>query len=215
MALLNSLQKERVSSEKDNISWKGLIGCSFLVNKAVKVLSPRGTPLFPIKGIWVHCVPTKTTFFAWEATYGKILTLDKLQRRGWHLPNRCYLCGQDEESAHHILLHCSVVSHLWVLFLPLIGLSWVFPKTVKEALLSWKGSFVGKKRINMWKSVPSCIFWTVWKERNRIAFRDGIVDVRKLKHSFVYNLWSWNSLYIGEEIFTYRFLRVDGCKLRG
>ena len=52
----------------------------------------------------------------------------------------------------------------------------------------------------MWKSVPPCIFWTMWKESNRIAFRDGIVDVQKLKHSFVYNLWSWNSLYIGKEI---------------
>ena len=72
----------------------------------------------------------------WEATGGKILTLDKLQRRGWHLPNRCYLCERDEESAHHILLHCQVVSHLWVLFLSLVGLSWVFPKMVKEALLN-------------------------------------------------------------------------------
>ena len=40
----------------------------------------------------------------------------------------------------------------------------------------------------------------MWKELNRIAFRDGTVDVQKLKHSFVYNLWSWNSLYIYEEI---------------
>ena len=52
----------------------------------------------------------------------------------------------------------------------------------------------------MWKFVPLYIFWTIWKERNRIAFRDGAVDVQKLKHSFVYNLWSWNSLYIDEEI---------------
>ena len=52
----------------------------------------------------------------------------------------------------------------------------------------------------MRKSVPPCIFWTVWKERNHIAFRDGIIDVQKLKLSFVYNLWSWNSLYIDEEI---------------
>ena len=103
VALLNSLQKERVSSKLDKISWKAPIECSFLVSEAVKVLSPRGTPLFPIKGIWVHCVPTKATFFAWEATWGKILTLDKLQRKGWHLPNCCYLCGCDEESAYHIL----------------------------------------------------------------------------------------------------------------
>ena len=26
------------------------------------------------------------------------------------------------------------------------------------------------------------------------------MDVKKLKNSFVSNLWSWNSLYIGEEI---------------
>ena len=86
VALLNSLQKERVSSESDKISWKGPIGCSFSVNEAVKVLSSRGTPLFPIKGIWVHGVPIKATFFAWEATWSKILTLDKLQRRGWQGP---------------------------------------------------------------------------------------------------------------------------------
>ncbi|RVW67179.1 hypothetical protein CK203_062497 [Vitis vinifera] len=26
--------------------------------------------------------PTKVAFFAWEATWGKVLTLDRLQRRG-------------------------------------------------------------------------------------------------------------------------------------
>ena len=102
--------------------------------------------MFPIKGIWVHCVPTKATFFAWEAAWGKVLTLDKLQRRGWHLPNRCYLCVRDEESAHHILLQCPVISHFWDLFFSSVGFSWVFPKTVKDALLNWKGSFVGKKK---------------------------------------------------------------------
>ena len=40
----------------------------------------------------------------------------------------------------------------------------------------------------------------MWKERNHITFRDGTVDVQKLKHSFVSNLRSWNSLYIGEQI---------------
>ena len=28
----------------------------------------------------------------------------------------------------------------------LFGAQWVFPETVKEAVISWKGSFVGKKR---------------------------------------------------------------------
>ena len=55
----------------------------------------------------------------------------------------------------------------------LVGIKWVFPETVKEVLLSWRGPFVGKKRKKIWKSIPLYIFWTLWKERNRLAFRGG------------------------------------------
>ena len=58
---------------------------------------------------------------------------------------------------------------------------------------------MGKKRKKIWKSIPLCIFWTVWKERNRLVFRGGVLDIQKLKNSFVCNLWSWARLYIGEE----------------
>ena len=37
-------------------------------------------------------------------------------------------------------------------------------------------------------------------ERYRITFRDGTLAIQRLNHSFVYSLWSWNSLYIGEEL---------------
>ena len=30
-------------------------------------------------------------------------------------------------------------------------------------------------------------------------FEDGILAVQRLKLSFVYNLWSWNRLYLDEE----------------
>ena len=59
---------------------------------------------------------------------------------------------------------------------------------------------MGEKRLKIWKFVPLSIFWMIWKERNRIAVRDGTSVVQRLKHSFVSNLWSRNSLYIGEEL---------------
>ena len=90
------------------------------------------------------CVPTKAAFFAWEAAWGKILTLDKLQRRGWRLPNRCYLCDHDEEFVHHILLHCLVVNFLWDVFFSLVGFSWVLSKTVKDAPTQLEGFFCWK-----------------------------------------------------------------------
>ena len=36
-----------------------------------------------------------------------MLTLDQLKRRGRALTNRCYLCGVDEETIDHLLVHCS------------------------------------------------------------------------------------------------------------
>ena len=146
---------------------------------------------FPTKCVWVDKVPTKAAFFAWEAAWGKILTLDRLQKRGWQLPNRCFLCGCEEENVNHILLRCIVVRALWEIVLALVGVQWVFPELVKEALFSWRGSFVGKKRKNFWNSIPLCIFWTVWKERNRLAFKEGVLHIQKLKNSFVCTLWSW------------------------
>ena len=38
---------------------------------------------------------------------------------------------------------------LWEIVLGVFGAQWVFPETVKEVVLSWKGSFVGKKRENL------------------------------------------------------------------
>ena len=69
-------------------------------------------------------------------------------------------------------------------------------------LISWRGSFVGKKRKKIWKSIPLCIFWTVWKERNRLAFRGGALNIQKLKNYFVCNLWNWAKVYLGEESFS-------------
>ena len=112
-------------------------------------------------------------FFAWEATWGKILTLDRLQKRGWQLPNRCFLCACEAESVDHLLIHCTVARVLWDLVLGLVGVKWAFPNTVKEVLYSWGGAFVGKKRKKFWNSIPLFIFWMVWKEMNRLAFRGG------------------------------------------
>ena len=87
---------------------------------------------------------------------------------------------------------------LWDLVLGLVGVQWAFPKTVKEVLYSWRGAFVGKKRKKLWNSIPLFIFWTVWKEKNKLAFRGELV-IQKIKYSFVCNIWDWAKLYMGEE----------------
>ncbi|RVW28234.1 hypothetical protein CK203_083667 [Vitis vinifera] len=48
--------------------------------------------LFPSSCIWNVNVQPKISFFAWEATWGKALTLDMIQKRGQALANRCFMC---------------------------------------------------------------------------------------------------------------------------
>ena len=55
--------------------------------------------------MWNAWVQPKESFFAWEATWGKALTLDQIQRKRWSLTNQCFLCHAHEKSFDHILLH--------------------------------------------------------------------------------------------------------------
>ncbi|RVW39325.1 hypothetical protein CK203_102511 [Vitis vinifera] len=43
----------------------------------------------------------------------------------------------------------------------------VWEAWVKTTLLGWNGGFVGKRRKKARQMAPLCIFWSVWKERNR------------------------------------------------
>ena len=67
---------------------------------------------------------------------------------------------------------------------------------MKKTLLGWHELFVGKARKKAWQVAPLCIFWTMWKERNLIAFDNEELSFQILKNSFVCNLWSWSKVSI-------------------
>lgn len=71
---LHALQNEKVNS-LDRICWTGGKGNHFSVRDAYRVLEPNASFAFLVKGIWVACALTKTTFFTWEAAGGKVLTI--------------------------------------------------------------------------------------------------------------------------------------------
>ena len=48
-------------------------------------------------------------------------------------------------------------------------------------------------------ATPLCLFWSIWRERNKIAFDDERCSVHRLKTSFVYSLWSWSNVPITEK----------------
>ena len=173
---------------EDKVIWRETKYEKFSVKSLYKLLVSSFPASFPSSSIWNVYVQPRVSFFGWEATWGKALTLDQLQKRGWPLANRCYLCQRHEESIDHILLHCAKARTLWALLCSLFGVQWVLPATVKATLLGWDGSFVGKKRKGVWRANPLCLFWMVWKVRNNVVFEEEELSIQRLKNLFVYFL---------------------------
>ncbi|RVW30541.1 hypothetical protein CK203_097802 [Vitis vinifera] len=136
----------------------------------------RPSSLYPSSAIWKVYLQPRVSFFGWEATWGKALILDQLQKRGWALANKCYLCQRHEELINHILLHCVKTMTLWALLFSMFGVQWVLPATVKEMLLGWNGSFVGKKRKGVLesKSFVSFLDGLEGKEQNCLRGRSAV-----------------------------------------
>ena len=124
-----------------------------------------------------------TKMASWGPKRVGMVATRMVQRRGVQLPNCCFLCGCEEENVNHILIHCIVVRALWDIVLGLVNVKWVFPETVKEVLISWRGPFVGKKRKKVGDSIPVVYFLDGMEERNRLAFGGG-VEYLKVKEFF-------------------------------
>ena len=85
---------------------------------------------------------------------------------------------------------------LWQLIFALFSIQWVLSCLVREVLLSWHGSFVGKNMKKAWKAAPLYIFWVLWWDRNRRAFDNFESTDQTIKNSFLYIFWDWVRLYI-------------------
>ena len=55
---------------------------------------------------------------------------------------------------------------------------------VSRLCLVWDGFWVGKKQREVWQARP-CLFWSGWKARKGVVFRDEIFSTQRLKISFV------------------------------
>ncbi|KAJ9677624.1 hypothetical protein PVL29_022550 [Vitis rotundifolia] len=193
---LGHISAEKVQEGEDFLVWKIERKGMFKVKSYYRSLKEDNSPLFPAKEVWGSYAPLRTRFFAWEAVWGKISTIDMLMRRGWSMVNRCILCKEDEESANHILIHCGKTRELWTLLLSSFGVVWVFPDSVRNMLLEWKIKGLGKKRSVVWIMAPICLFWCIWGERNRRTFQEEELPATSLRNIFFRSLLEWSQQFL-------------------
>lgn len=82
-----------------------------------------------------------------------------------------------------------MVQDLYALMFTMFGVNWVLPGSVRETLKVWQGSFVKKKLKKLWMAIPFCLFWIIWRERNKAVLENVVPLVQRMKNHFVYTLW--------------------------
>jgi hypothetical protein len=175
---------------EDKLWWIPSSKGSFEVSTFYQVLSPPGSIPFPWKGIWRTNAPPRVAFFAWMAARSKIPTIDNIRRRGMIVVNRCWLYESNGESVDHLLLHCEVANALWNVIFSRFGLCWVMLGSVRELLACWWTGGRTRSAV-VWKMIPLCLMWCIWRERNARCFEDTTRSFEGILHCFLFTLYAW------------------------
>ncbi|OVA15199.1 Reverse transcriptase zinc-binding domain [Macleaya cordata] len=166
-------------------------GKTYLVSAAyMKFAQTNGVTDFPAALVWRIETPSKVNFLVWAAVLRKIPTMDSLKHRGFCFPNRCEMCGCCEETASHLLLHCSVANEVWNFFLGAFSLRWCSPSSPAAMILAWSGCRFSKEGKTLWSLIPHAIFRVLWKIRNDVIFNSKVypfhIIVLKVKSTLYY-----------------------------
>ena len=106
-------------------------------------------------------------FFTREATWGQFLIIDQLKTDRQCLIDATYAkkkkWKKEEESTNNLLLYCPKVSILWQLVFYLFRIARVMHSMLRENLVSWNISFIGKKRVKSFVLILKAMEGNEWE----------------------------------------------------
>eukprot|EP00253_Pinus_taeda_P025007 PITA_25007 len=135
---------------------------------------------------WKAKCPPKIIHFAWLVFYNKNLSWDNLRKRSWHGPNRCSMCGTDEETNLHMFIKCPATLRIWYVLANIFD----FPLTdfdSPSAALIWWSRQNGNRRF-----LILIFLWSAWKWRNANIFNDSHMPSSYILDNI---MTSWHMIY--------------------
>jgi hypothetical protein len=126
--------------------------------------------------------------------WSRIFFTDNLKRRGYQLAGWFCMCRSDGETIRHLLLHCSVAYRLWSFVFQRFGIFWVLPVSDLDLFFGWH-NWLGKSHSKIWNMVPSCLIWTLWRERKSRIFENVERTDSQLQELFSNTLFDWATIW--------------------
>ena len=105
--------------------------------------------------------------------------------------NRCCMCKTAAESVDHLFIHCPMAKEFWDKVLSLFGVSWVMPCQVRGLIDCWQRGLLRHQFSSIWKALPHCLMWCLWRERNMRSFENTELGSLDLKLLFLRTLYDW------------------------
>jgi len=134
---------------------------------------------------WIIQAPQKIKLFIWRVLSEAVPVAENLISRGMKIDERCWNCGNDMESANHVLFTCPLARLIWALSdfpSPRGGFSddSIFVNIHYLLRMSLNIRILSQIR----RSFP-WILWMLWKNRNKLIFEgkefDAMGTIRKIK----------------------------------
>lgn len=127
-------------------------------------------------------------FFSVGVWWGRIMTLDNVKRKHFQLVTRCYFCNEMGETVDLLMLHCQWSQKLWDLIFSTLGVHLAMVGSVRNTLKAWTCMAIQRNGRKIWCALPYCIFCTIWKQMNRIAFDYQLLSLQ---------IWMTSMLSVG------------------
>eukprot|EP00253_Pinus_taeda_P028709 PITA_28709 len=101
-------RKIKARNGRDILLWENSMKGSFTTKEAYFLTSTQSgneeNPDWRI--VWERNWWPKVSIFIWLASKNKILTWDRIQKKGFIGPSRCCLCNLEGETRNHLLINC-------------------------------------------------------------------------------------------------------------
>lgn len=181
----------------DSFIWlpskEGSFSVKSITMELAKSFSLLKSTVSNLKKIWSGVVPPRIEVFTWLAILGKINSKEKLMRLNIIPPDEaeCVLCNSQIENPDHLLLQCPFSWAIWNWWLSIWGLSWVFPRCLRDAFDQWKSIKRNPFSRKVWNAIFSIIIWSIWKERNARIFKKLRCDLKEVQDLILTRLCWW------------------------
>lgn len=116
-----------------------------------------GVHLFNWQTLWNIVVPSKVSFLAWLLVGKRVLTHDNLQRRGFRLASRCFLCNLEREDSDYLFISCQFSNGIWEYFCINGAQRRLLHLSFEERLCKWNGIVMSKQGSLLWNLLPHAI----------------------------------------------------------